>query len=271
MIKREAGRRWMRRNGFLDKETMTNKQECELYYAEPILKHLDLYDFVQSSDSPDLLISKDNRMIGIEVVTCYPDEEGDGSYNALESRVYKVCREYSKKLKREGVRGLFGTVSFTEAAYRVDRTVSTHCFKQIVFEEIERKSEQYRCEQKLNLGEDGDDYFAKMVAGVFDCKYVDSVSWHQLSDCELVEFTPIKVGYCLTIDPKYVVSCINKKDMKLSQFKAMPKNKSINEYWLFISNPINTFRDLEDFTMPTFETAYNQVYITDFRKVMRLK
>ena len=35
-MKREAGRRWMRRNGFLDKETMTNKQECELYYAEPI-------------------------------------------------------------------------------------------------------------------------------------------------------------------------------------------------------------------------------------------
>lgn len=114
-------------------QDLTDKQRQELYYATPILKHLGLSESVHSSDSPDLLVDLDGKTIGVEVVSCYPDEEGEGSYSALEGRVYSVCREYSKKLKKEGVRGLFGAITFTDAAYKVDTTVSTHRFKEIVF------------------------------------------------------------------------------------------------------------------------------------------
>ena len=250
---------------------MTDKQKYELFCSEPILHHLGLRNFVHSSDSPDLLIMKNGRMIGVEVVSCYPDEDGNGSYYGLISRIYEVCREYTKKLISDGVKGLFGTVLFTDAAYRIDRSVSTRQFKRIVFEEIERKRIQYQYEEKLNLGENQDDYFTKMVAGFFDCKYVESVTYHDLPDCDIVEFSPVRVGYILPLDAKYVLSCIDKKDKKLFQYKTMLKNKSIGEYWLFISNPSSTFCDLDDFEMPVFETEYDHVFVTDFRKVMQLK
>ncbi len=250
---------------------LTDKQRLELYYATPILKHLGLSESVHSSDSPDLLVDLDGKTIGVEVVSCYPDEEGEGSYSALEGRVYSVCREYSKKLKKEGVRGLFGSITFTDAAYKVDTTVSTHRFKEIVFREIDIKSEQFRDEERLNLPEGNDDYFDKMVAGYYDCKYVESVYYHELNDSDIVEFCPSKVGYILTLDPKFVVACIDKKDAKLSQYKEMQKNEGISEYWLFIYNSRVTFCDLDGFEMPEFRTSYDRVYVTDSGIVLRLK
>lgn len=250
---------------------LTYKQQQELFYATPILEHLGLSDFVHSSDSPDLIVVMDGKTIGVEIVSCYPDEEGEGSFSALVNRVYSVCREYSDKLKKKGIRGRVGYVSFTDAAYRFDKTVTTHRFKQIVFDEIELKSEQFRCEQRLNTREGKDDYIDKMAAGFFDCKYVERVGYHELKDIDLVEFRPIRVGYILTIDPKFVIACIDKKEAKLSQYKSMPKNSEISDYWLFIYNPTNTFCDLEGFEMPDFKTSYDRVYVTDSGRVLRLK
>jgi hypothetical protein len=254
-----------------DLQRLTDKQKLELYYATPILKHLGYSESVHSSDSPDLLIDTDGKTIGVEIVSCYPDEEGKGSFSALVNRAYSVCREYSAKLKMEGVRGRIGYISFTEAAYTFDETVSTHRFKQIVFGEIELKSEQFLYEQRLDTHDRNEEYFEKMVSGYFDCKYVESVSYHDLKDIDLVEFHPIRVGYFITIDPKFVIACIDKKEVKLSQYKTMQKNKGISEYWLFIYNPSNTFCDLEGFEMPEFRTSYDRVYVTDLGRVLRLK
>jgi len=250
---------------------LTDKQQQELFYATPILEHLGIRDFVHSSDSPDLLVDMDGKMIGIEIVSCYPDENGKGSFSALVNRVYSVCREYSDKLKREGVSGRVGYISFTEAAYQFDKTVSTYRFKQIAIDEIGLKTEQFLCEQRLNTREGKEEYFDKMASGYFDCRYVESVSYHDLQDIDIVEFRPMRVGYFLTIDPKFVIACIDKKEAKLSQYKSMPKNKDISDYWLFIYNPTNTFRDLDGFEMPEFQTSYDRVYMTDSGIVLRLK
>lgn len=250
---------------------LTDKQQQELFYATPILEHLGLSDFVYSSDSPDLLVDKNGKTIGIEIISCYPDEEGEGSFNVLVNRVYSVCREYSDKLKREGVSGRVGYITFTEAAYQFDKTVSTHRFKQIAIDEIGLKTEQFLCEKRLNTQEGKEEYYEKMASGYYDCRYVESVSYHDLKDIDLVEFRPIRVGYILTIDPKFVIACIDKKEAKLSQYKSMPKNKEISDYWLFIYNPTNTFCDLEGFEMPGFKTSYDRVYVTDSGRVLRLK
>lgn len=250
---------------------LTYKQQQELFYATPILEHLGLCDCVHSSDSPDLLVDMNGKMIGIEIVSCYPDEDGKGSFSALVNRVYSVCREYSDKLKREGVSGRVGYVSFTKAAYQFDKTVSTHRFKQIAFDEIGLKTEQFLCEQRLDTLEGKEEYFDKMASGYFDCRYVESVSYHDLKDIYFVEFRPIRVGYILTTESRFVMACINKKEAKLSQYKTMLKNNEIAEYWLFIYNSANTFSDLDGFKMPEFQTSYDRVYATDLGRVLRLK
>lgn len=250
---------------------LTDKQQQELFYATPILEHLGLSDFVYSSDSPDLLVDKNGKTIGIEIISCYPDEDGKGGFSALVNRVYSVCREYSDKLKREGVRGRVGYITFTAAAYLFDKTVSTHRFKQISFDEIELKKEQFLCEQRLDTREGQEEYFGKMASGYFDCRYVESVSYHDLKDIDLVEFRPIRVGYIHTIDPKFIIMCVDKKEAKLFQYKKLQKNKEISEYWLFIYNPTNTFYDLDGLEMPDFRTSFDRVYLTGSGKVLRLK
>ena len=114
---------------------MTLKQKIELYYAEPILNQLGIRDSVESADSPDLRYSENGRIVGIEVVSCYPDGDKPGTFSMMESRTYEACREYSKKLKREGNKGVLVCVSLTDAAYEPDNTVSTNQFKRIVIKD----------------------------------------------------------------------------------------------------------------------------------------
>lgn len=250
---------------------MTRKQQIELFYAEPILNYLDIRDSVVSADSPDLRYKDKGLHVGIEVVCCYPDEDEPGSFNMMENRTREACRDYSAKLKQEGNKGIIVFVSFTDAAYEPDKTVSTRLFKQIVFQEIARKKEQYESEQRLRTHDVEDDYFKKMIAGYYDCKYVESVSWDRLSDCDIVEIIPVRTGYCTTLDAKYVLTCIDKKEKKLVKYKEKIGNKAISEYWLFICNPSNAFSDLEGFIMPEFKSSFDRVYLTDRGKVLLLK
>lgn len=250
---------------------MTYKQRIELFYAEPILNHLGIRDHVVSADSPDLRYSDNGRVIGIEVVCCYPDGDEPGSFNKMVSRTDVACREYEKKLKREGAKGVFVWVSFTDAAYIPNNAVSSNRFKQIVLQEIDRKAAQYECERRMTTPEGRDEYIEKMAAGVFDCEYVESVSWNQLRDTDIVEVSPARTGYYMTLDAHYVLNCLEKKEKKLLRYKEHPENQDIVEYWLFICNPSNTFCDLEDFEMPEFKSSFDRVYITDIRKVLQLK
>ena len=250
---------------------MTKKQIIELYCAEPILNQLGIRDSVVSADSPDLCYMNSGRIVGIEVTRCYPDGGEPGSFNLMESRTIEICREYAKKLKREGYKGVFAWVSFTDAAYEPDDTVSTNQFKTIVFQEIERKKAQYECEHNLTTHAGMVEYMDKMAAGVFDCKYVESVSWGRLRDSDLVEVSPVRTGYCMTLDANDVLNCIEKKENKLLRYRCQKENQDISEYWLFICNPSNTFCDLEDFEMPDFESSFDRIYITDIRRVLQLK
>ena len=86
---------------------MTDKQRIELFYAEPILNQLGIRDSVVSADSPDIRYLENGRIIGIEVVSCYPDGDKPGSFNEMENRTFEACHEYSKKLKEEGAKGVF--------------------------------------------------------------------------------------------------------------------------------------------------------------------
>lgn len=229
---------------------VTDKQEYELYLAKPILEELDLERDTVSSDKPDLVIMKDDRRIGAEIVSCYPDEEGEGSYNSLDKRIYNVCRKYAEKHKRNSPRRGLGFISFSDAAYTLDKTVSTHQFEKTVFDEIDR---QLSCSQYSTF------------------KYVERVSFHDVKGSNFVEFIPIRVGYCETMDSKFVLACIEKKEKKLEEYKRLPKNRDIGEYWLLICIPMDTFRDLDGFKSPLFQTSYDRVYISDLSRVIRLK
>lgn len=128
-----------------------------------------------------------------------------------------------------------------------------------------------KSDQNMNTLEGKVEYVEKMAAGVFDCKYVESVYWRRLKDSDIVEVSPVRTGYYTTLNSKDVLNCIEKKENKLLRYRCQKENQDISEYWLFICNPSNTFCDLEDFEMPDFESSFDRIYITDIRRVLQLK
>lgn len=251
---------------------MTNKQAIEWFQSKPILKHLNIEGLVTPSDSPDMLLTSVNgEKIGIEVVMCYPIDGEDGRYNAMIHRADKACMAYKRHLKAMGEKGVFIGISFTETAYRFDPTVDNGHFEKIVLKEIETKREQAGIEDKLSIPSMLDMYLERMVSGYYDCKYVESVSIHRCSVPDLLEVTQVRTGYFTTVAEEAVLSCLVKKEKKLEKYKALPKNKGLHAYWLFICNPSNAFCDLDGFENPNFQTSFDRVYITDGGTVLQLK
>lgn len=249
---------------------MTDKQILERYYAEPILKHLNVEEKVIPSDSPDMLLdTEDGAKVGIEVVQSFPIEGKDGRYNKIRHRVSDACQAYEEKLEAEGRKGLLVWVSFLDEAYR--HTVTYKRFKEVVMKEIPLKCEQWEIEENLSVPAMRNLYLERMTNGYFNTKYVDSASISLVPNWDGLQVTPVRTGYYLPIAEESVISCIKKKEGKLANYKLIPENKDIQAYWLFICNPSGAFCDLEGFKAPPVESSFDRIYITDGKKVLQLK
>lgn len=247
---------------------MNKKQELELFYVKPILQSLGV-EVYTSADRPDLRFSYRGRSIGAEVVLCFPDD--NGQYEQLANRAYMACKEYAKKLKYAGIKGIHASISFTDQAYSFEDKVTNRVFYDRVLSEIDIKLKQQEYEARYSLRDAFSEYDQMMINGAFDCKYVDGVRIYHLQDLEIIDVTPSRTGYVLPVSSEEVLSLIRKKEGKLIGYKSIPDNHTIEEYWLFISVPGDTFQDLDDFVMPPFETKYDSVFINRFNSVLRLK
>lgn len=248
---------------------MNERQEKELFYVKPILQSIGVEDVIPA-DRPDLRFTYHGKTIGAEVVMCFPDSDS-GRYEQMANRVYMACKEYAVKLKHDGIKGIRVTISFTAQAYTFEQGVNNKRFFDCVLSEIEVKRRQQEYEASLSSREAIVDYYQMMAKGVFDCKYVESVSAHHLQNLELIDVAPTRVGYIMSVNPEDVLSFIRKKERKLIDYRNLASNDSIEEYWLFLSVPGDTFQDLEDFVMPPFETNFDSVFINRFSSVLRLK
>lgn len=113
---------------------------------------------------------------------------------------------------------------------------------------------------------EGGGFFASIKTD--DCGVVD---YDLIKESSIVELMPIRTGYYSTLDDKFVRSCIKRKEERLLQYKAMPENREISEYWLFIRVATNSFSDLEDFQVGKYSSCYGRIYITDGGRVLQLK
>ena len=247
---------------------MDRKQELELFYVKPILESLGV-EVYTSADRPDLRFSYHGRSIGAEVVLCFPDD--NGQYERLANRAYMACKEYAKKLKYAGIKGIRVSISFSDQAYSFEDKVTNKVFYDRVLSEIDIKLKQQEYEARLSSQDAFLEYSQMMANRAFDCKYVKSVSVYHLHDLEIIDVAPSRTGYVLPVSSEEVLSLIRKKEEKLIGYKSIPDNDSIEEYWLFISVPGDTFQDLDDFVMPPFETEYDSIFINHFKRVLRLK
>ena len=66
------------------------------------------------------------------------------------------------------------------------------------------------------------------------------------------------------LNEQVLLDCIANKGQKLKEYKALPKNSNIQEYYLVVYFPFNEHAEIRNYTLPeSFTTEYNRIYLAD--------
>lgn len=224
------------------------KHRDELGKASRIISELGyMPDVSMCSDKPDICLpSKDDRLIGIEVVT-YSTCRYEESENAL----YKIFNEYIlERLDRLSDKRYEIGVLFTGLSIPVN--INYMKVKKQIFKEIDSLMlpNQPQLERQYIA-----DITAMEILGVE----------HSFITCDSF------VVYD-ELDEQTLSDCIRRKEQKLKGYKSMPENASIQEYYLVVFFPINEHAELKGYRLPdTYDTEYNRIYLVDSFYSNRIK
>ena len=220
--------------------TTDSKHIDELGKASYVIKELGFTpNDSMWSDCPDLVLpSKNNPQIGMEVVT-YSTHRYEKAENAL----YKIIDEYiDERLdKRSAVRYEIG-IFFMDLIFPTN--VNYQKIKQHIFDEL-------------------------------DNAILPNQPWMErqyIADVVMME-NPGALRSCITCDKfveyddlneQVLLDCIANKELKLKEYKALPKNSTIQEYYLIVFFPLNEHAEIRNYTLPeSFTTEYSRIYLVD--------
>ena len=103
-----------------------------------------------------------------------------------------------------------------------------------------------------------------------DFKYINDVNEYNLSS-DLLEVDMSDAYWCEPPKPDNVLVCINKKNVKLPEYKMKNQGLDIQEYWLVVDFTQDRGIDIREFSMPNVETEYKRVYLTNYYDVVQIK
>lgn len=190
-------------------------------------------------DRPDIVLpSTTDRQIGIEVVT-YSTHRYEESENVL----YKMFNEYIEERldKRSEKRYEIG-VMFT--GLQVPIGINYKKVKKQLFDEID----SLMLPNQLPMNR----------------QYIESVTAWENPGVENSFLTCDTVVVYEKLNEKVLLDCINGKEQKLKDYKTLPKNSTISEYYLVVFFPINEHAELRGYVLPeTFKTDYDRIYLAD--------
>ena len=214
-----------------------------------------------SRERPDCLFTNPNgTIIGIEVVCCM--NEGDDVLK-MQNDLYKACKYCEKQLKRLGVSDLVVWVLFDNSLQR--KAVKDHKFNSVVAEEIISHIANDRRLRKDELLKEKLKREGKCIY-----KYVQSVSCTKYRNTPL-EVAPIEMFFLPDISVSAIENVVRKKEIKLKEYKTLPKNSNITEYWLMISIPFESYTQMGDLSGFTIQSDFSRIYITDSYEARQIK
>ena len=190
-------------------------------------------------DRPDIVLpSKTDRKIGIEVVA-YSTHR----YEESEDGLYKIFNEYIEERldKRSAKRYEIG-VMFSDLQVPVG--VNYKKVKKQIFDEID------------NL----------MIPNQppMNRQYIESVTAWENPGVEHSFITCDTVVVYDDLNEKILLDCIEGKEHKLKDYKALAQNSTISEYYLVVFFPINEHAEIRGYTLPEgFKTNYDRIYLVD--------
>ena len=225
------------------------KHRNELGMAWQIISELGYVpDESMCSDKPDICLpSKDNKLIGIEVVA-YSTHRYEKSEDAL----YKILNEYIvERLDKNSDKRYEIGVTFTGLG--IPTNINFKKVKEQIYKEI--------------------DTLFQFPDSQMDFKYIESITAFENPGVEHSFIGPDTVVEYNDLDETTLMDCINKKELKLKGYKAKEENKTIKEYYLVVYFPTNEHAEMRGYILPNgFETNYDRIYLVDsFNYINRLK
>ncbi|MDE6779665.1 MAG: hypothetical protein K2J51_09415 [Alistipes sp.] len=226
------------------------------------------------SDRPDAVITDFcGRRVGVEVMECRPSSivsKGRNSKAQARNLVDFACRQYEKILAERGYEHIRAHINFKDKAYRVDRSINRLQFVDSILDEIERHRRNDRYERRRRQLS-RKDFIAMKLSGAFHYEYVSSV---RFADC-YPHSTLISPVYCYWVGcvrDEHILHCVKQKDAKLEEYRRLPENGDISEYWLVLNIPIEEECDFEHYRPSCeIETAYDRIYLTRREELLRIK
>lgn len=199
---------------------------------KPLLKVFQV-ESVAYSEKPDTRISYDGKTIGIEVVGYHRSQE----YKEASSALNKSLKKYEKIINERGLRG-------KQISVMIDEEQTVHYSKSDesqLFNEIESSIKCIDYNLHYVLFADADPI---------------------LPPNEKCEVMRCGISFCEHISIDQLQKVIGKKELKLIEYKALPKNRDIDDYWLVIYVNQHEYDYFKGQQLPKVESEYSRIYLT---------
>lgn len=220
----------------------------ELFKASRVIRELGyMPDDAMCGDRPDILLpSKQDRTTGIEVVS-YSTHK----YEKAEDALYKILYEYiderldKRSEKRYEIGVLFNDLAIpTDINFQKEKEQIFDELDDLLFRHLPLKNYQYFAD--VTIAEN---------PGV-ERSFID----HDF----FVEYNKL--------NEKVLLDCIKQKEKKLTKYKSLKENSTIQEYYLVIYFPVKEHAELRGYTLPeSFKSNYNRIYLVDDCFTNRIK
>lgn len=224
------------------------KRHRELNQITQLLKEIGVNACdCQKIDRPDIhLILPDSTYVGIEV-TQYSTGESDEAYNVFND----ILDEYASVIDSKSMKRY--RVSVIPKGLSLPTYVKFKNFKTKIFEELEL----FRSGIKPD--------YSKI-------EFIDNATFYE---DDLLVHTSIGLTSVIEngkIDESLIHKRIAEKNRKLANYKLIPKNINIQEYWLSIYVDVKEGVDILNVNTPmNISSGYDRIYICDSMYCKRLK
>ena len=258
-------------------ENIAPKRRVEYFEVKPILKSLGIgLRQVEVSEKPDFKFVYEGKKIGLEATRCYPPDalihknsKDQNKYEIGDKGVRSILEKY-RKYKAERHEWVTLNIKFRNGLNYALRNPS---LKRNEIEKIENEVIE-EIETRLELGHYSThttDDKRMTELEYMGYKYTRTISWDEPQEGKVIlahggEAIP---GRTIEIEP--LIKAISEKEIKLTEYRQLEKNKDVDEYWLCVNFPNSSERLLFDLEPFEIQSEYIRIYVTQFVYSQRIK
>ena len=222
------------------------KIKQEKWEVSFLFKHLGVKTY-HKCESPDFIFDYEGKRIGLEHTNCFPNKKTieNNSWQSIENLI-------TKELNKSDLPPRL-------ISYSIDSHKDGKKNAKAIAEEI-LNGYRFMLENgfnRLDASESHGFNFNRLT-------YLSYFSNYTPKEFKLSEMTG---GTESQNDIKPVFESVRKKENKLTEYKQLPKNKTINEYWLAVYIPVHEYCIIKNDAECFLNSAYDRIYLINGRYI----